>query len=77
MKLGKRGVEFVEQIGRQFTDSASLCSSWQQEFFESFSEKVDTFGDEAYITDKQLTQLNKIAEIYGMVELKASELNDD
>jgi hypothetical protein len=77
MRLGKKGVEFIGLIESAFTDSASLCTTWQQDFFESFTEKVEKFGDEAYITDRQLTQLNKMAEIYGIVELQEKELDNE
>lgn len=65
-QLGRKGVTFVEELEEYFTDSASLCTEWQQDFFKSFAQKANRFGEEAYITDKQLAQLNKIAETFGL-----------
>lgn len=77
MKLGKRGVQWVEEISHLYTGAESLCTTWQQEFFESFWKKADDFGEGAFITDKQLSQLNKIADIYGLPWFKVSDFDQD
>lgn len=65
-KLGDAGYDWVEDIRKCYTETPSLCSTWQQEFFESFWEKADRFGEDAMVSDKQLTQLQKISDIYGI-----------
>lgn len=77
MKLGKRGVTWVEDIRTCYTGAESLCTSWQQEFLESFWKKADDFGEGAFITEKQLTQLNKIADVYGLPWFKVSDFDQD
>jgi len=66
MRLGKNGYDWITGIYACYTDAASLCSTWQQEFLESFWLKADDFEDQAFISQNQLVQLNKIADIYGM-----------
>jgi len=53
-----------------YTDAASLCTSWQQDFIESFADKVAKYGNDAMVSEKQRLQLNKIADIYGYPLLK-------
>ena len=76
MRLGKRGYQWVEDIASQYTDGASMCTTWQQEFFEGFWSKAQNFQDEGYITEKQIVQLNKIADIYGVVNAKPEYFED-
>jgi len=68
MNLGPGGKDWIEDIYTVYTDSASLCTTWQQEMFESFYDKVSSFGDNTFVSEKQLLQLNKIADIYGIPE---------
>jgi hypothetical protein len=77
MKLGPYGEKWIGGLNELFTDSASLCTTWQQEFFTGIVEKAEKFGDGAYITEKQIVQLNKIADIYGYQELDETELDHD
>ena len=74
MRLGEEGWGFVEELIEHYTDGSSLCTSWQQEFFESFSEKASDYEEETYVTEKQLAQLNKIAEIFGMEPLEIDDV---
>lgn len=77
MRLGQRGATWVEEINLLYTGAQSLCTQWQQEFFESFWKKADDFGATAYVSEKQLDQLNKIADVYGLPLFKASDLDQD
>jgi hypothetical protein len=77
MKLGPYGEKWIGGLNELFTDARSLCTDWQQTFFTGIVEKAEKFGDGAYITEKQLFQLNKIADVYGYAEIEESELDDE
>jgi hypothetical protein len=53
-----------------YTDSSSLCTTWQQTFVEDMAGRVEKWGSDVKISQKQLVQLNKIADIYGYPLLK-------
>lgn len=73
MKLGKPGAEWVGTINACYIDGRSMCTTWQQTFFDSFWQKADDFEEEANISQKQLDQLNKIAEIFGIDPKKVED----
>lgn len=76
MRLGDKGYQWVEDINKCYTDGASLCNTWQQEFFENFWKKAHDFENEAYITEKQLMQLNKIADIFGVPNARVGDFDE-
>lgn len=75
MRLGDKGDKWLSGLNETYTDASSLCSTWQQEFFENYVAKAADYGAEGYITEKQLKQLNKIADIYGYPQIDEGDLD--
>ena len=65
-------LEWFEELLAAYERAPHECNDWQQRFIESYSEKVEQYGDRTFVSSNQLEQLNRIAKIYG-IEEKTSE----
>ena len=65
-------LEWFEELLAAYEREPHHCNDWQQRFIESYSEKVEQYGDRTFVSSNQLEQLNRIAKIYG-IEEKTSE----
>lgn len=77
MRLGENGAKWISSLDKLFTDSSSLCTNWQIDFFQSYMDKSGTYGVGAYVTEKQLAQLNKIADALGLTNIEKDELDNE
>lgn len=75
MKLGQASGWAIEVI-TYAEENMNLLSEWQQGFINSYGQKVRDFEEDCYVSDKQLEQLDKIAEALGVDQCDRSELDD-
>lgn len=64
-------VEWFEELLDMYQTDPDACNSWQQQFMDDFSDKVERYGERTLVSDGQLTQLNRIARIYGAEEMES------
>lgn len=76
MRLGEKGAEFIEKLAEMGDEHPSLLTEWQQQFLDDYYRKVELYGDETYVTEKQLEQLNNIAEQLGFELIAEDELDN-
>lgn len=77
MKLGDEGYDWFDELNKLAIDNQEHLSEWQQDFITDFGAKAANFDAGTFISEKQLAQLNKIAEALGVDQLTEDKLNDD
>lgn len=76
MRLGTKGMAFVERLYDEASVNPSLLTEWQQKFIEDFQDKIYSYGEDTFITEPQMDQLNKIADQLGFELLEEEHLDD-
>ena len=77
MRLGREGLVIFNEIIECIPGNEANLTEWQQQFISDYSEKVANWDEGAYITSKQLVQVNNIAEALGCEAISEEVLDHD
>lgn len=75
MRLGEDGFAWFEEVYALSGDNDNKLTDWQKEFIQNYNVKVEQYCDQCFISEKQMEQLNKIAENLGVTLLTEADLD--
>ena len=77
MKLGSEGAVWAQELVDYAEANPENLSEWEQNLVSDYGEKVTTWDEECFISEKQLVALNKVCEALGLNTMTEDELEGD
>lgn len=66
-KIGRHGISFLRELKDAADQHPELVSEWGQQFLSSIMERVDFYGEDTYLSEKQANHVEIIATNLGLV----------